>query len=61
VVYTVQHWILKEKMNIFSTHDKVLFIYAHMDDETILSYGTMKYLNEIGCSINVLCLCGNGR
>jgi len=48
-------------MNIFSTHDKVLFIYAHMDDETILSYGTMKYLNEIGCSINVLCLCGNGR
>ena len=39
---------------------KALFIYAHMDDETILSYGTMLKLAASG-EVNILILCGKGR
>lgn len=39
---------------------KYLFIYAHLDDETILSYGTMLKLAKNN-SINILTLCGKGR
>lgn len=39
----------------------VLFVYAHMDDETIMSFGTMMKLKSIGCNIFVACLCGKGR
>jgi len=39
---------------------KCLFIYAHLDDETILSYGTMmKFAKD--CSIHVAIICGEGR
>lgn len=39
--------------------NNILFIYAHLDDETILSYGTMlKLVNDY--NINILILCGNG-
>lgn len=38
----------------------ILFIYAHLDDETILSYGTMmKFAKD--CSIHVAIICGEGR
>lgn len=46
---------------MFSTPKTCLFIYAHMDDETILSYGTIHSLLERGCDVNLLCLCGCGR
>ena len=38
-----------------------MFIYAHMDDETINSYGTIRRLAESGNQITIFCLCGNGR
>jgi len=38
-----------------------LFAYAHMDDETILSYGTMRKLADEGDEVYAACLCGNGR
>ena len=37
---------------------KYLFIYAHMDDETILSYGTMKKLTDEGNDVYLLTFCG---
>lgn len=37
---------------------KYLFIYAHMDDETILSYGTMKKLTAEGNDVYLLTFCG---
>ena len=40
--------------------NQLLFIYAHLDDETILSYGTMLKLSKEN-SINILILCGDGR
>ena len=39
---------------------KALFIYAHMDDETILYYGTMLKLQASG-EVSILILCGKGR
>ena len=42
-------------------HDNIMFIYAHMDDETINSYGTIRRLAECGKRITIFCLCGNGR
>ncbi len=39
----------------------ILFIYAHLDDETILSYGTISKLKKSGHNVHVCCLCGNGR
>lgn len=39
---------------------KAAFIFAHMDDETILSYGTMLKLSR-QYLIEILILCGNGR
>lgn len=38
----------------------ILFIYTHMDDETILSYGTIKKLS-INHKVVVATLCGAGR
>lgn len=39
----------------------VVFIYAHMDDETILSYGTMLKYKCLGYNVNAICVCGKGR
>jgi LmbE family N-acetylglucosaminyl deacetylase len=38
----------------------ILFIYAHMDDEAILSYGTLAKLTKNN-NILLVTLCGNGR
>ena len=38
-----------------------LFAYAHMDDEAILSYGTMRKLADDGDEVYAACMCGNGR
>ena len=38
----------------------IFFIYAHMDDETIFSYGTIKKLS-LNNNVIVITLCGNGR
>lgn len=38
----------------------ILFIYAHMDDETILSYGALKKIS-INNKVVVATLCGIGR
>lgn len=40
---------------------KWLFIYAHMDDETISSYGLMKKLIHENNKVYLLTLCGNSR
>ena len=56
-------------MSTYTTHDEQerteemrwLFAYAHMDDETILSYGTMKKLADDGDEVYAVCMCGNGR
>lgn len=39
----------------------VLFIFAHLDDETILSYGTLLKFIDLGMNCHVCCMCGNGR
>ena len=38
-----------------------LFVFAHLDDETILSFGTMKQLRAKGHRVGVLVPCGFGR
>lgn len=38
-----------------------LFIYAHLDDETILSFGTLLKFIQLGKKCRVVALCGNGR
>ena len=40
---------------------KWLFIYAHMDDETILSYGFMRKLVDEGNDVNLIAFCGKSR
>lgn len=40
---------------------RYLFIYAHMDDETLMSYGTMKKLIDNGDEVHLLTLCGKSR
>lgn len=40
---------------------KTLFIFAHMDDETILSYGTAKKLKTDNHTNSLLTICGYGR
>jgi hypothetical protein len=40
---------------------QVLFIYAHLDDETILSYGTILKYASMGYNVTVCVLCGNSR
>lgn len=37
-----------------------LFIYAHLDDETILSFGTILKLATTGINVNIFVLCGGG-
>ena len=39
---------------------KHLFIYAHIDDESILSYGTICKLIDNNEKVYVYCLCGKG-
>jgi LmbE family N-acetylglucosaminyl deacetylase len=41
-------------------NNTILFIYAHMDDETILSYGTIKKLS-INNKVCIATLCGISR
>ena len=38
-----------------------IFVFAHMDDETILSFGTMKRLKDSGDDVFVAIACGKGR
>jgi len=40
---------------------KVLFLFAHMDDETISSYGTIRRAADEGAAVVVYCACGLGR
>ena len=40
---------------------RMLFIYAHLDDETILSYGTILKFAKQGYKISICIICGNGR
>ena len=40
---------------------KVLFLFAHMDDETISSYGTIRRAADEGAEVIVYCMCGLGR
>lgn len=40
---------------------KVLFLFAHMDDETISSYGTIRRAVDEGAEVVVCCACGLGR
>ena len=39
----------------------ILFIFAHMDDETISSYGTIRKMADAGANIILYCACGGGR
>lgn len=41
--------------------ENALFIFAHLDDETILSYGTLLKFANLGINCHVCCICGNGR
>jgi hypothetical protein len=38
----------------------IFFIFSHIDDETILSYGTLKKL-ALNNSINIITMCGISR
>ena len=40
---------------------KILFIFAHMDDETISSYGTIRRAADDGAEVVICCVCGVGR
>lgn len=40
---------------------KILFLFAHMDDETISSYGTIRRAADEGAEVIVHCMCGLGR
>ena len=40
---------------------KVLFLFAHMDDETISSYGTIRRAADEGAEVVICCACGLGR
>ena len=42
-------------------NQKVLFLFAHMDDETISSYGTIRRAADEGADVIVYCMCGLGR
>ena len=42
-------------------NQKVLFLFAHMDDETISSYGTIRRAADEGAEVIVYCMCGLGR
>ena len=42
-------------------NQRVLFIFAHMDDETISSYGTIRRAIDEGAEVVVYCACGLGR
>ena len=41
--------------------NKYLFLFAHMDDETLLSYGLIRKLLERKCNVSLICMCGNSR
>ena len=40
---------------------KVLFLFAHMDDETISSYGTIRRAADEGAEVVICCVCRGGR
>ena len=40
---------------------KYLFLFAHMDDETLLSYGFIRKLLEQNRGVDLVCMCGNSR
>jgi LmbE family N-acetylglucosaminyl deacetylase len=40
---------------------RVLFLFAHMDDEAISSYGTIRRAVDEGAEVVVYCACGLGR
>lgn len=40
---------------------KVLFLFAHMDDEAISSYGTIRRAADEGAEVVICCACGFGR
>ena len=40
---------------------RCLFVYAHLDDETILSYGTIQKHLENKDGVSIAVLCGDGR
>lgn len=40
---------------------KWLFVFAHMDDETILAYGTASKLAALGNEVRIAVCCGAGR
>ena len=42
-------------------NQKVLFLFAHMDDETISSYGTIRRAADGGAEVVICCACGLGR
>lgn len=46
---------------MFQNNQKYLFIYAHLDDETILSYGTIQKLIENNKIVKIIIFAGNGR
>lgn len=40
---------------------KILFLFAHMDDETISSYGTIRRAADEGAEVVICCVCRGGR
>ena len=40
---------------------RILFLFAHMDDEAISSYGTISRAADEGAEVVVYCACGLGR
>lgn len=42
-------------------NQRVLFLFAHMDDETISSYGTIRRAIDEGTEVIIHCMCGLGR
>lgn len=40
---------------------RVLFVFAHMDDEAVSSYGTIRRMLDECVEVTVACMCGLGR
>lgn len=47
--------------NKSSMFKRALFVFAHMDDETVSSYGTIRRMLDEGVEVVVACMCGYGR
>ena len=61
--YIVQYeYEIDAKMkNTITENKRSLFVYAHLDDETILSYGTIQKHLVSKDSVTIVVLCGDGR